>query len=271
MTPLRQCNGCGGLTRSRYCARCAARKKAVYKPMSSRDRNLGGRWRRIRHAHILAHPYCLRCANLGVTTFGTESRPLEVHHRVPRRVFAELYPSADPHAAANLCSLCWLCHRLITSIEGTLGYEAANEEIERPTPRSKFENLAASIKERNSTMGYKPCPNCDCSVVQIRLDEPNTRVDPDILREALAERTEDGELRFSLGEARKKAERFDVKENVARQAFVEFENGCVYSLEQNVTGDSAEWSPQWKLRDRLRDCPKRDELAGPPQGVGFRS
>jgi len=146
MKPYKECpGGCGTLTRAKYCPKCAARRGADYKPKSSKARGLGGLWRRKRLAKLAARPYCERCARLGITTFGTKERPLEVHHIVPRRMFVN--STDDPDAMDNLASTCVPCHQLLSQLEKH-SIRASFLELTKPTPKTQFEAIASQLKAR---------------------------------------------------------------------------------------------------------------------------
>jgi len=110
------------------------------------------------------------------------------------------------------------------------------------------------------------CKTCDCPVSGVWVAPGKSTTDQTALREYLDAKSEDGSPKFSLDEATKKATRYDVNPNMERPAYVEFKEGCIYTLAYRPDNDG-EFMRSFNLRDRIRTCAKRAEFAGPSQGI----
>jgi len=100
--------GCPALVEGHFCpthAQQDARAYTRYHRDPGTNRRYGRAWRRIRAAHIAAHPLCEECQRAGRLTPAQE-----VHHILP------LSQGGD-HSRDNLMSLCKPCHSGITLAE----------------------------------------------------------------------------------------------------------------------------------------------------------
>lgn len=115
-TPCRVPN-CRGLAVSR--GRCAEhateRQRADYADRAEHTAaHYGARWRKVRDAHISAHPLCVQCQAAGRVVAATE-----VDHIIPVR-------AGGTDRADNLQSLCHSCHMTKTARERAGGMGGRN-------------------------------------------------------------------------------------------------------------------------------------------------
>jgi 5-methylcytosine-specific restriction enzyme A len=110
--------------------------KHISMAIDNSKHNLGGKWRRIRNAHIYEHPYCEVCLKKGYL-----SRAMIVDHIVPREAGGSFYSD-------NLQSLCLQCNEIKSKRELS-DIRATKEQIdsiERELQRDF--NMALKIGEQ---------------------------------------------------------------------------------------------------------------------------
>jgi len=109
--PKRPCahTGCPNLTDGYYCpehAKAEARRYNKYDRDPATNARYGRSWKKIRAAHLAAHPLCEACKQAGKLTPASE-----VHHIKP-------LSQGGTNAEGNLMSLCKPCHSEITARDG---------------------------------------------------------------------------------------------------------------------------------------------------------
>lgn len=110
--------GCGALAPSGK-TRCPAHEAAKAKAYdrwrgTAASRGYDGAWKRLRDAHIHAHPLCARCEAQGLLTLATEVDHVQAVEVAPGRRLDR----------SNLQSLCHPCHMLKTAQERRAGSNA---------------------------------------------------------------------------------------------------------------------------------------------------
>jgi 5-methylcytosine-specific restriction protein A len=97
-----------------YCPTCQEKRAAqdIRERGTPADRGIDEAWRRVRAAHVTAHPWCAPCLERGVHT------PVQiVHHVIEHRG-----DDALRLAPTNLVSMCRSCHQAEHARRGLPGY-----------------------------------------------------------------------------------------------------------------------------------------------------
>ena len=103
--------GCPGLVNDGVCSVCGPRKRVTNSAHdeqrgSSTQRGYDRRWRTRRLMYLRAHPLCVECKKMGITTAATD-----VDHIIPKR-------DGGSDRDENLQALCHACHSAKTGRGG---------------------------------------------------------------------------------------------------------------------------------------------------------
>ena len=123
---------CGGIKTAGKCDRCGAEPRTKH-DRTTKQRGLGGQWRRKSERLRQLIPVCIPCWHNGRTTIATGNSPLHCHHVIKRKDAPELALDDD-----NLINVCVTCHTELDTM-----YER---------DRASYDVLAEQLKATRDTL-----------------------------------------------------------------------------------------------------------------------